>query len=229
MMKTTRAPKSLVILGLLLFLAGCAAREKAVEPVFKGEGRESQKAEATPPPSRIVVSAVPSEEGPFQHPFTIDEATLENLLRGILFQKSATFRWQNPEHMLTGTEAAVLARKIAPALSTLGTNEWIEFRLAEKGGATTGQIFVTKGYLNFRILTIQGYSFLKKGPKSTAHAWKLTPQEGQGFFPSKATVWNRDEETNWIVVKLSDLSSVGNDDKGAPGKQPLKERIHVFP
>jgi hypothetical protein len=228
-MKTKPVPNSLVLLWLLVFSATCAAGAKAAEPVFKGDLEKAPKVQEAPVPSRITVSAVHSKEGPFQHPFRVSEARMRNLLQGILFQKSATFRWKNPEQMLTGTEAAQLARRIVPALSTAGKDEWIAFRLAEKGGDTTGRIFVTKGYLNFRILTIQGYNFLKKGTKSISHAWKLVPQEGQGFFPSKATVWNQGEETNWIVVKLSDLSPSAIDDKEAPEKQPLKERIHVFP
>ncbi len=233
MMKTKPVPNFLVVLCLLLFsatcAATCAAKERGVEPVFKGTPEESPNAQKPLEPSRLSVSAVPSKEGPFKHPFKISESRMKNLLRGILFQKSATFRWKNPEHMLTDREADQLARRIVPALAAAGKDEWVEFRLSGKGGKTTGRIFVTKGYLNFRILSIQGYDFLKKGPKSTAHAWKLVPQEGQGFFPSRATVWNRDEETNWIVVKLSDLSLPANDHKGSPEKQPLKDRINVFP
>ena len=209
---------------------GCAGTRKTAEPVFKGEPQGSPEAEAKLDPSRITVSPVKSKEGPFQHPFTVQGADLEGLLRGIYFQKSATFRWKNPERMLSDLEAAGLAGKIAPAFSSLGTGELILFRVTGKDGETRGELFVTKDFLNFRILTIQGYEFLKKGTKATSYQWKLAPREGQGFFPSNAVAWNPKEATNWIVVKISDLASVASEgQEEEPEKQPLKKRIDVFP
>ena len=160
----------------------------------------------------------------------MEGAKLEELLQAIYFQKSATLRWKNPERMLSDLEAAGLAQEVAPTFSSLGTDELIRFRMKSKDGETQGELFVAKDFLNFRILTIQGYEFLKKGAKATSHQWKLTPQEGQGFFPSNAVVWNPKETTNWIVVKISDLASVASEgQKEEPEKQPLKKRLDVFP
>jgi len=222
--------KVLVVLCLLVFAVGCAGTKKTAEPVFKGEPQGSPDAEAKMDLSRITVSPVKSKEGPFQHPFTVQGAQLEGLLQAIYFQKSATLRWKNPERMLSDLEAAGLAQEVAPTFSSLGTDELLRFRVTGKDGETRGELFVTKDFLNFRILTIQGYEFLKKGTKATSHQWKLTPQEGQGFFPSSAVVWNPKETTNWIVVKISDLASVASEgQKEEPEKQPLKKRIDVFP
>jgi hypothetical protein len=223
-------PKVLVVLCLLVFAMGCAGTRKTAEPVFKGEPQGSPEAEGKLDPSRITVSPAKSKEGPFEHPFALQEAKMEGLLRALYFQKKATFRWKNPERMLSGLEAAGLAQQVAPAFSSLGTDELIRFRVTGKDGETQGELFVEKGFLNFRILTIQGYKFLKKGPKATSHQWKLTPQEGQGFFPSNAVVWNPKEATDWIVVKISDLASVANEgQEERPEKQPLKDRLDVFP
>jgi|GEM_PF-2832819 len=220
----------LVVLCLLALSVGCAGTKKSAEPVFKGETEGSPEAEAKLDPSRVTVSSANSKEGPFQHPFTVQETKLEELLQGIYYQQRATMRWKNPERMLTGLEAAGLAQKVAPAFSSLGTDELIRFRVTGKDGETRGELFVEKDLLNFRILTIRGYTFLKKGTKSTSHQWKLTPQEGQGFFPSNAVVWNPKEATNWIVVKVADLTSPGSKvPKGEPEEQPLKDRIDVFP
>ena len=139
-------------------------------------------------------------------------------------------RWKNPERMLSDLQAEGLSKKVVPALSSLATDELIRFGLPGKDGVTRGELFVAKGLLNFRILTIRGYEFLKKGTKSTSHQWKLTPQQGQGFFPSNAVVWNPKETTNWIVVKVSDLESPGRAvPREEPQEQPLKDRIDVFP
>jgi hypothetical protein len=230
MMKRNPVSKLLVVLCLLAFAVGCAGSRKTAEPVFKEEPAESPEAKTKPDESHIVVLSVPSREGPFQHPFTLNNARLESLLRALYFQKSATLRWKNPERMLTDPEAAGLAQRIEPALASLGRGQLIEFRLAGKDGETKGELFVKNGYLNFRILTIQGYTFLKKGAKATSHQWKLTPQEGQGFFPSNAVVWNSKETTNWIVIKVSDLSSPDSGaQEGGPEEQPLKKRLDVFP
>lgn len=229
-MKRKPVPEILVVLCLLAFAVGCAGTRKTAEPVFKDESQGSHEAEAETDPSRITASPVKSKEGPFLHPFRVQGAELEGLLRGIYFQKSATFRWKNPERMLSDTVAAGLAKKIAPAFSSLGTDELIRFRVTGKDGETRGELFVTRDFLNFRILTIQGYEFLKKGTKATSYEWKLAPKEGQGFFPSNAVAWNPKEATNWIVVKISDLASVASEgQEGEPGKQPLKDRLDVFP
>ena len=220
----------LVVLCLLALAAGCAGTKKTAEPVFKGEPQESPEAKAKLDPSRITVSPVESKEGPFQHPFTVQAGELEGLLQAIYFQRSATLRWTNSEQMLSDLEAAELAQEAAPAFSSLGTDELIRFRVKGKDGETQGELFVARDLLNFRILTIQGYDFLKKGTKATSHEWKLTPQEGQGFFPSHAVVWNPKETTNWIVVKISDLTSVASEgQERGPEKQPLMDRIDVFP
>jgi hypothetical protein len=219
-----------LVLCLLALAVGCAGTRKTAEPVFKGELQGSPEAEAKLDPSRITVSPVKGEEGPFQHPFTVQGAKMEGLLQAIHFQKSATLRWENPERLLSDLEAAGLAQKVAPAFSSLGTNELIRFCVKGKDGETRGELFVAKDLLNFRILTVQGYEFLKKGSKATSHQWKLTPQEGQGFFPSNAVVWNPKETTNWIVVKISDLASVASEgQEETPEKQPLKKRLDVFP
>jgi len=219
-----------VVLCLLALALGCAGTRKTAEPVFKGEEQGSPEAEGKQDYSHITVSPAKSKEGPFQHPFALQETKLEGLLRVLYFQKKATFRWKNPERMLRDPEAAGLSQKIAPAFSSLGTDELIRFRVTGKDGETQGELFVAKGLLNFRILTIQGYKFLKKGTKATSHQWKLTPQEGQGFFPSSAVVWNPKETTNWIVVKISDLASVASEgQEEKPEKQPLKKRLDVFP
>jgi hypothetical protein len=132
--------------------------------------------------------------------------------------------------MLSDPEAAGLARKVEPTFSSLRTDELLRFRVTGKDGQTQGELFVTKDFLNFRILTIQGYEFLKKGTKATSYQWKLAPQEGQGFFPSNAVAWNPKEATNWIVVKISNLASVASEgQEKQPEKQPLKKRIDVFP
>jgi len=223
-------PKALVVLCLLVFAVGCAGTKKTAEPVFKGEPQGSPETESRLDPSRVTVSHVKSKEGPFQHPFTLQETRLEGLLRALYFQKKATFRWKNPERMLSNLEAAGLAQQVAPAFSSLASDKLIRFCVTDKDKETEGEIFVAKGLLNFRILTIQGYKFLKKGTKATSHQWKLTPQEGQGFFPSNAVAWNPKEATDWIVVKISALASPASETpQAAPEKQPLKERIDVFP
>ena len=230
MMKRKPVYKLLVVLCLLAFAAGCVGSRKTAEPVFKEEPKETFEAVVKVDPSRFTVRPVRSKEGPFQHPFTLSETTIEGLLRALYFQKKATFRWKNPERMLKAPETAGLAQRIEPAFASLDTDELIQFRLAGKEGETKGELFVKNGYLNFRILTIQGYEFLKKGTKATSHQWKLTPQEGQGFFPSRAVVWNPKEATNWIVIKLSDLPSPDSGgQQGGPDKQPLKDRLDIFP
>jgi len=231
MMKKKPVPKLLfVVLCLLALAVGCAGTKETAEPVFKGEPQGSLEAEEKLDPSRITVSPVKGKEGPFQHPFTMQGAELEGLLQAIYFQKSATFRWKNPERMLSDPEAAGLAQKLAPAFSSLDKDDLLLFRVTGKDGQTQGELFVTKDFLNFRILTIQGYEFLKKGTKATSYQWKLAPQEGQGFFPSHAVVWNPKEATNWIVIKISDLASVASEgQKEEPENQPLKKRLDVFP
>jgi hypothetical protein len=232
MMKRKQVSKLLVVLCLLALAAACAGKGEIAEPVFKEESKGSPEAEARLDASRITLLPVHSKEGPFQHPFTLREEKLADLLQGLYFQKSATFRWKNPERVLNDLEAKGLARKIAPAFSSLSADELIQFRLAGKGkdGETRGELFVAKDLLNFRILTIQGYDFLKKGTKATSHEWKLAPREGQGFFPSNAVVWNPKEATNWIVVRISDLASPdGGGQEQDPEEQRLIDRIDVFP
>jgi hypothetical protein len=230
MMNWKIAPKLLVVLCLLAFVVACAGTKKTAEPVFKGAPKGSLDAEAKVDPSHITVWPLRSKAGPFQHPFTLSASTLEGLLQGLYFQKSATFRWKKAERVLNNPEAAALAQEIAPAFSSLGTDELIRFRLQGKDGETEGELFVAQDCLNFRMLTIQGYKFLKKGTKATSHQWKLTPHAGHGFFPSHAVVWNPKEITNWIVVRTSDLTSPGSEgQESAPGEQPLRDRIDVFP
>ncbi len=227
-MKT--ATKLLVILCLLTFGAGCAGRGKAAEPVFRDASAGDPAAEATLDPARIVVSPAGSKEGPFQHPFSLREEKLESLLKGLYFHQKATLRWKNAERMLTDAEAAALAQRAVAVLSSLGENELLQFRVRGRDGETRGEIFVTKAFLNFRILKIHGYPFLKRGTKATSHQWKLAPREGQGFFPSNAVVWNPKEATNWIVVRLSDLGSeTAEGREGKPEEKPLLDRIDVFP
>lgn len=229
-MKRNPVPKLYVVLCLLAFTVGCAGRQKTAEPVFKGQPKESPEAVLKLDPSRVTVLPVRSREGPFQHPSTLSEMTLEGLLRALYSQKRATFRWKNPERVMNDLEATGLAQRIGPAFSSLGTDQLIEFRLTGRDGEETrGELFVKDGYLNFRILTIQGYTFLKKGTKATSHQWKLTPQEGQGFFPSHAVVWNPKEATNWIVVKVADLPSLGNQGGEEPPDKPFMKRLDVFP
>lgn len=229
-MKRKPVATLLVVLGVLALAAGCAGRGKTGEPVFREPSAGSPSTEAALDPTRIVVSPVDSKEGPFQHPFTLGEAKLQGLLQGLYFQKRATMRWKNPERMLSDSEAASLANGMAPAFSSLGSGELLQFRIKGEQGETRGELFVARDYLNFRILTIQGYNFLKKGTKATSHQWKLAPQEGQGFFPSNAVVWNPKEATNWIVVRTSDLASQTNEGQGAnPEEKPLIDRIDVFP
>jgi hypothetical protein len=229
-MKGKPVPKLLILLLLLAFAAACAGTQKTAEPVFKGEPKEMQEAEATLDPNRITLSPVRSKQGPFQHPFTLSASTLEGLLNGLFFQKSATFRWTKAERVLSNREAAALAKEIAPVFASLGQDELIRFQLNGRDGQTEGELFVVRDLLNFRILTIQGYTFLKKSAKATSHQWKLTPHAGHGFFPSNAVVWNPKEITNWVVVRTSDLASPANGGQDeAPGEQPLRKRIDVFP
>jgi hypothetical protein len=230
MKKKPVATLLLFVVCLLALAPGCAGTRKTAEPVFKGEQQGSPETEGKQVYTHITVSPAKSKEGPFQHPFALQEAKLEGLLRALYFQKKATFRWKNPERMLSDPETEGLAQEIAPAFSSLGTNELIRFRVTGKDGETLGELFVAKGLLNFRILTIQGYKFLKKGTKATSHQWKLTPQEGQGFFPSNAVAWNPKEATDWIVVKISDLAAVASEgQEEKPEKLPLKDRLDVFP
>ncbi len=217
-----------VALFLCLLLA-CAGRQKAAEPVFKGQPPEQKEAAESLEASRITVRSVPSEEGPFEHPFTVSETTMDDLFRSLYFQKKSTLSWKNPERMLSNTEAKALAGKAAAAFSDLSANQLIEFCVPGKDGDTTGELFVKGDCLNFRILMIQGYTFLKKGRKATSHQWKLTPQVGQGFFPSHAVLWNPKEVTNWVVVKLSDLPSTDTGSDRKPEDKPLMKRLDVFP
>jgi hypothetical protein len=230
MMKRKPVATLLVVLFLLALSAGCAGRGRTGEPVFREQPAGGPTAEARLDPARIVVSPVDSREGPFQHPFTLREAKLEGLLRGLYFEKRATMRWKTPERMLSDAEAASLATRITPVFSSLGSDELLQFRIRGEEGETRGELFVARDYLNFRILTVQGYDFLKKGTKTTSHQWKLAPQEGQGFFPSNAVVWNPKEATNWIVVRTSDLASQAEEGREAsPEEKPLIDRIDVFP
>ncbi len=229
-MKRKPATHLLVVLCLLAFAAGCAGAGRTAEPVFRDEPTGSPREEARLDPSRIVVSTVNSKEGPFQHPFTLREEKLEGLLQGLYFHRRATFRWKNPERVLGDREAAALAERVVPVFSSLGVGKLVRFRVKGEDGETRGELFVAKDYLNFRILTIQGYNFLKKGTKATSHQWKLAPQEGQGFFPSTAVVWNPKEATNWLVVRTSDLATQAIEGRdGNPQDQPLIDRIDVFP
>lgn len=228
-MKRKTAASVLPVLCLIAFAAGCAGRGKTAEPVFKEEPKASPEAETKLDASRIIVLPARSQEGPFQHPFTLPQARLEGLLRALYFQKRATFSWKNPQRLMSESQATTLAQKIEPAFASLGADELIEFRLTGKDGETKGELFVKNGYLNFRILTIQGYEFLKKGTKATSHEWKLTPREGQGFFPSQAVAWNPKEATNWIVVKVADLPSLDNQEGEEPPDKPFLKRIDVFP
>jgi len=219
----------LVVLCLVFLVVGCAGKQKTSEPVFKGEEPDSPGATETIEPSRVEARAVASKEGPFEHPFTLSETTLEALLRALYFQQKMTFRWKNPERVLNNAEATALARKIDPAFATLGTDQLIRFRLTGNDGETKGELFVKGGYCNIRMLVIRNYTFLKKGTKATSHQWKLDPQEGQGFFPSHAVVWNPKEATNWIVVRVSDLPSLVTEGKEEPADKSFLERIDVFP
>jgi len=229
MVKRKPTVKFLVILCLLSLGVGCAGRRKSIEPVFKGEEPHSPAVDKTVAPSSVEVRSVTSKEGPFQHPFTLSQQTLQGLLRALYFQQKMTFRWKNPERVMDDPESTVLAGKIEPAFSTLRRDQLIQFRLTGKDGETKGELFVNEDYLNIRMLLIRDYTFLKKGTKSTSHQWKLDPQEGQGFFPSRAVLWNPKEATNWIVVRVSDLPSLDTKGKEAPADKPFKERIDVFP
>jgi hypothetical protein len=219
----------LVVLCLLSLSVGCAGKRKTAEPVFKGEDPDSPATAETAEPSRVDVRAVPSKEGPFEHPFTLSEQTLQGLLRALYFQQKRTFRWKNPERVMNNAEATALAREIEPAFSALGTDQLIQFRLTSKKRETKGEVFVKEDYLNIRMLVIRNYTFLKKGTKSTSHQWKLDPQEGQGFFPSRAVLWNPKEATNWLVVRVSDLPSLDIESEGGPADKSLMKRIDVFP
>jgi hypothetical protein len=219
----------LVVLCLLSIVLGCAGKRKTSEPVFKGEEPDSPAKAKTVEPSRVEASAVASNEGPFKHPFTLSETTLEGLLRALYFQQKMTFRWKNPERVLKEAEATKLAREIERAFSTLAADQLIRFRLISNDRETKGELFVKEDYLNIRMLVIRNYAFLKKGTKSTSHQWKLVPQEGQGFFPSRAVLWNPKEATNWLVVRVSDLPALGIEGQEEPGDKPFKERIDVFP
>jgi hypothetical protein len=159
----------------------------------------------------------------------LSEQTLQGLLRALYFQQKMTFRWKNPERVMNNAEATALAREIEPAFSALGTDQLIQFRLTSKKRETKGEVFVKEDYLNIRMLVIRNYTFLKKGTKSTSHQWKLDPQEGQGFFPSRAVLWNPKEATNWLVVRVSDLPSLDIEGEGAPADKSLMKRIDVFP
>jgi len=229
MMKRKPILQFLVVLCLVFIAVGCADRRKTTEPVFKGEEPVSPTTAETVEPSRFDVDAVTSKEGPFEHPFGLSQETLQGLLRALYFQQKMTFRWKNPERVMDDTESTVLARKIEPAFSTLGRDQLIQFRLTGKDGETRGEIFVKEDYLNIRMLVIRNYTFLKKGTKSTSHQWKLDPQEGQGFFPSRAVLWNPKEATNWIVVRVSDLPALDIEGQESPPDKPFMERIDVFP
>ena len=229
MMKKKPILQFLVALCLVSLSVGCAGKRKTAEPVFKGEEPDSPATAETIDSSCVDVRAVPSKEGPFEHPFTLSEQTLQGLLRALYFQQKMTFRWKNPERVMNNAEATVLAREIGPAFSALGTDQLIQFRLTSKKRETKGEVFVKEGYLNIRMLVIRNYAFLKKGTKSTSHQWKLVPQEGQGFFPSRAVLWNPKEATNWLVVRVSDLPSLDIEGEGAPADKSFMKRIDVFP
>jgi hypothetical protein len=230
MMKRKPIAEFLVILCLVCLALGCAGKRKTPEPVFREqEPSQTEAPEQTIDPSRFDVKAVTSKEGPFEHPFTVSEQTLQGLLRALYFQQKRTFRWKNPERVMDNAEAAQLARKIEPTFATLSKDQLVRFRLTTKKRETKGELFVKEDYLNIRMLVIRNYTFLKKGTKSTSHQWKLDPQEGQGFFPSRAVVWNPKEATNWIVVRVSDLSSLDIEGKEAPADKSFIERIDVFP
>jgi hypothetical protein len=206
---------------------GCAGKQKTAEPVFKGE--DPDRAGEPVEPSRVEVRPVASKESPFEHPFTLSETTIEGLLRALYFQQKRTFRWKNPERVMDNAEAAQLARTIEPTFATLGEDQIIQFRLTSKKGETKGELFVKEDYVNIRMLVIRNYTFLKKGTKSTSHQWKLDPQEGQGFFPSRAVLWNPKDATNWIVVRVSDLPTLDIEGKEAPADKSFMKRIDVFP
>jgi hypothetical protein len=217
----------LVVLCLVSMAAGCAGKRKTAEPVFRGE--EPERAGEPVEPSLVEVHAVASKEGPFEHPSTLSETTIKGLLRALYFQQKRTFRWKNPERVMDNAEAAQLARTIEPTFAALGEDQLIQFRLTRKKRETKGELFIKEGYLNIRMLVIRNYTFLKKGTKSTSHQWKLDPQEGQGFFPSRAVLWNPKEATNWIVVRVSDLPALDIEGEEPPAEKPLIERIDVFP
>jgi hypothetical protein len=229
-MKRNPFSKLLVVLCLLALTAACAGTRKTAEPVFRDEPKESPEAAEMPEAYPVTLTRVSSKEGPFQHPFPLSASTLQGLLQGLYFQKSLTFRWTNAERVLSNREAAGLAEEIAPVSASLGKDELIRFRLEGEDGETEGELFVARDFLNIRILTIQGYEFLKKSAKATSYQWKLAPHAGYGFFPSNAVVWNPKEITNWVVVRTSDLGSAAKEAQDdPPGEQPLRERIDVFP
>jgi len=229
MLKRKPTFEFLVALCFVFLAVGCAGKQKTAEPIFKGEDPDSPAAAETVEPSRVEVRAVTSKEGPYEHPFSLSEQTLEGLLRGLYFQQKMTFRWKNPERVMDNAEATVLAREMEPAFSALGKDQLIQFRLISKKKETKGEIFVKEDCLNIRMLVIRNYTFLKKGTKATSHQWKLVPQEGQGFFPSHAVVWNPKEATNWLVVRVSDLPTLDIEGKEAPPDKSFMKRIDVFP
>ena len=229
MMKRKSTVEFLVILCIVSIAAGCAGKRKTAEPVFKVEEPDRPPAAETVEPSSVEVRSVASKEGPFEHPFTLSQQTLQGLLRALYFQQKMTFRWKNPERVMDDAESTGLASKIEPAFSTLGRDQLIQFRLTGKDGETKGELFVKEDYLNIRMLVIRNYTFLKKGTKSTSHQWKLDPQEGQGFFPSRAVLWNPKDATNWLVVRVSDLPALDIEGMGKPAEKSFIERVDVFP
>ena len=73
----------LVVLCLIALAVGCAGTRKSAEPVFKDEPQATPEAVSKPDMSGITVSPEKSREGPFEHPFTIRQAKLAELLQGI--------------------------------------------------------------------------------------------------------------------------------------------------
>ena len=208
------------ILGLLLvplLAVGCAGRKPVSEEIFKDQ-EMSVKLVAQKDRSGDWI-----EKG-FEHPWKVDDQTLNALLSSIVFNKGSVIIGRKKLHpAFPEAERERLLDPIREAFARANPDQYVEFAFHQRRSWTVfqrvyftdGILFRKDGRLNcaFRNLGFEELSGIDgeyepyRGDPTEKPArtqWRLVPQEGQfltpgdggGLFAAKAF-------TNWIQLDLN--------------------------
>ncbi len=179
---------------LLTGLWSCASTHKSARKTLKTEGFTLTYLDQAQAGSAVRAFKL-------QHPLKLTE-------RQMLFHLVA-LRYENysllgkPGPVFTTDDIKKIKRLLTKALNHVHSRNIIGFNVKSEDGATSGQLFASKGHLHWRFDEIRGvkYSLTRNKMARYGTAWRMVPSKGQKLHLTDKLL-GAHTKANWIVAKI---------------------------
>jgi hypothetical protein len=207
--KIRRFPKIPFVIAviIILALAGCSSTHKSADKTLTTEDLTLTYKDKAQAGSEI-------NEFTLQHPAPISERQMVFHLVALSYENYSLFGKAGP--VFTKDDIKKIKHLLTKALNKANAQNIIGFKVESEQGTTQGELFSSKGKLQWRFFEIQGvkYSLTRNQMVRYGTAWQMVPKEGQKFHVTNKLLGSK-QWTNWIEAKI-DLPAPKNLKRARP-------------